>query len=309
MESSVLTLRTLSELHRLCGLPAPLHPLISLVDYGRVNYQTDGDRLRWVQDFYAIGFKYNLAGLRYGQQAYDFDGGVATFVAPRQVIELEIDHAPAIKPSGRLLLLHPDFLWNTQLATTIRRYEFFGYAVNEALFLSTKEEGILLDILTNIERECGENYDDFSQDIIVSQLETLLNYCERFYRRQFLTRRKSNDQLLHRLEAALDRHFAPGTDDGDGARRLPTAQQLAAELNISPNYLGSLLKNLTGQTTQQHIHHRLIERAKERLSTTALTVGEIAYELGFEHPSSFSTLFRGKVGMTPVRFRKAYQRN
>lgn len=298
--SKVHTFNSISQFHKVAGLPKPEHPLVSLVDYGLVEYQTDEKEISWVQQFYTIGLKRNIQGkFRYGQQQYDFDEGLLSFVSPQQVVHLSTEK-PEIKPSGYLLLIHPDFIWNTTLGKGLKKYEFFGYSVNEALFMSEKEESIIEDILKNIHREYHSNIDKFSQNIIIAQIELLLNYCERFYQRQFLTRKKSSHEILVRLENILNDWFK---DDTLGEKGLPTANQLAASLNVSTNYLGTLLKTLTGLNTQQHIHEKLIEKAKEKLSTTSLTVSEIAYELGFEHSQSFSKLFKAKVGKSPLEFR------
>ena len=300
---NIHTFSTISEFHNMSGLPKPEHPLVSLVDYGLVEYQTEEKQITWIQNFYSIGLKRNIQGkFRYGQQQYDFDEGLMSFVAPGQLVHLAVEK-PSIKPTGLLLFIHPDFLWNTSLAKKIRQYEFFGYAVNEALFMSDKEENIITDMMQNIQREYHSNIDKFSQNIIIAQIELLLNYCERFYQRQFITRKKSSHQLLERLETILDNFFNNNSLIDKG---LPTAQHIASSLNVSPNYLGSLLKALTGQTTQQHIHHKLIEKAKERLSTTNLSVSEIAYELGFEHPQSFSKLFKTKTKLSPLEFRQSF---
>jgi AraC family transcriptional regulator, transcriptional activator of pobA len=300
---NIHTFSTISEFHKMSGLPKPEHPLVSLVDYGLVEYQTEEKQITWIQNFYSIGLKRNIQGkFRYGQQQYDFDEGLMSFVAPGQLVHLAVEK-PLIKPTGLLLFIHPDFLWNTSLAKKIKQYEFFGYAVNEALFMSDKEENIITEIMQHIQREYHSNIDKFSQNIIVAQIELLLNYCERFYQRQFITRKKSSHQLLERLETILDDFFNNNSLIDKG---LPTAQHIAGSLNVSPNYLGSLLKALTGQTTQQHIHHKLIEKAKERLSTTNLSVSEIAYELGFEHPQSFSKLFKTKTKLSPLEFRQSF---
>lgn len=297
------TFNTIGEFHKMSGLPKPEHPLVSLVDYGLVEYQTDDKDISWVQNFYTIGLKRNIQGkFRYGQQQYDFDEGLLSFVASGQLVHLSVEK-PEIKPTGFLLLIHPDFIWKTSLATKIKQYDFFGYAVNEALFLSEKEETVITDIFLNIQREYHSNIDKFSQNIIIAQIELLLNYCERFYQRQFITRKKSSNQILERLESVLNAYF---NNDNLINKGLPTAQYIAGVLNVSPNYLGSLLKTLTGQTTQQHIHNKLIEKAKEKLSTTSLSVSEIAYELGFEHSQSFSKFFKTKTNFSPIEFRQSF---
>ena len=298
-------IKTISEFHQLRSLPKPEHPLISVIDVSVLNDLTDKDEpLNFVYNFYCIALKRNFsAKMRYGQQAYDFDEGVMFFIAPGQVLGININPNTKMKQSGWMLLIHPDFLWNTRLAKTIKHYEFFDYSVNEALFLSEKEEGIIGAILRNIEQEYRANIDKFSQDIIIAQLELLLTYSERFYQRQFITRKITNHQILVRLEHLLNSYF-----DGDeiAQKGLPTVSYVAQELNISPSYLSSLLKVLTGLNTQQHIHQKLIDKAKEQLSTTSLSVSEIAYELGFEHPQSFSKLFKTKTNLSPLEFRQSF---
>jgi AraC family transcriptional regulator, transcriptional activator of pobA len=295
---------SVAEFHSFCNLPNPEHPLISLIDYSKVVYPFDETIVKWVQNFYTIGLKRNVnAKFNYGQQQYDFNSGILSFIAPSQFLKLEIDLNMIVEPTGWLLLIHPDFLWNTSLAKKIKSYGFFHYAVNEALFLSDKEEKTIVDILLQIEKEYQSNIDKFSQNIIVSQIETLLNYAERFYQRQFITRQKSCHQILDNLEDYLNDFF---THDNLINKGLPTVEMIAETLNVSPNYLGSLLKSLTGQSTQQHIHEKLIEKAKEKLSTTHSSVSEIAYELGFEHPQSFNKLFKQKTNQTPLEFRASF---
>jgi AraC family transcriptional regulator, transcriptional activator of pobA len=295
---------SIAEFHAFCNLPNPEHPLISLIDYSKVSYPINESELKWIQNFYSIGLKRNVnAKFNYGQQQYDFNSGVLTFVSPLQFLKLEINPTIVVEPTGWLLLIHPDFLWNTSLAKKIKSYDFFQYSVNEALFLSDKEEKVIVDILQNIEKEYQSNIDKFSQELIISQLEMLLIYSERFYERQFLTRKKSNYELLERFEKALTGYFESGNLLENG---IPTVISIAEKLNISPNYLGTLLRLHTQQNTQQHIQNKLIDCAKERLSTTNLSVSEIAYELGFEHPQSFSKLFKQKTNQTPLEFRQSF---
>ena len=295
--------KTISEFHQFRGLPKPEHPLISVIDLATVT-QLLPNETSMVKDFYSIALKRNFnVKMKYGQQEYDFDEGVMFFMAPGQVLRLEHENNTQLTQSGWMLLIHPDFLWSTPLAKTIKKYEYFDYAVNEALFLSDKEETILIGIMQNIQQEYHANIDKFSQDIIISQLEVLFNYCERFYHRQFLTRKINNHQILSRLEEVLTTYF----NTNDLLKKgIPSVQYIADALNVSPNYLSGLLKVLTGQSTQQHIHEKLIEKAKEKLSTTNLSVSEIAYELGFEHPQSFSKLFKMKTTFSPVAFRQSF---
>jgi len=299
-------LKTISDLHRFNQLAPPEHPLISLIDYSKVKHEADGNEMKWIQGFYTIALKRGVIGkYRYGQQTYDFDEGLMTFFSPEQVISVQLleEDATTNIPSGWILAIHPDFLFGTALATNIKKYPFFNYSVREALFLSEKEEAIVNGILQNIEAEYQANIDQFSQQIIISQLELLLNYSERFYQRQFLTRKVSNHQLLNRLEAVLEDCF---NADSVLQNRLPTVQEIADSLNVTSDYLSSMLKSLTGQTTQQHIHNKLIEKAKVKLSTTTLSIGEIAFELGFEHSQSFSKLFKTKTKQTPLEYRMSF---
>jgi len=297
-------IKTISEFHQLRGLPTPEHPLISIVDYAAIKRPPDISEINWVCDFYNISLKRGLdAKLKYGQQEYDFDEGLMFFISPNQVFRVAAEPNASSERSGWMLLIHPDFLWNTPLAKKIRQYEYFGYSVNEALFLSEKEETIINNIIQAIRQEYHSNIDKFSQQIIISQIETLLNYSERFYHRQFLTRKISNHKVLDRMEVILTDYFNNEEALKNG---LPTVQYLANALHVSTKYLSSLLKVLTGQTAQQHIHEQLIERAKEKLSTTDLSVNEIAYELGFEHPQSFTKLFKLKTSLSPLAFRKSF---
>lgn len=295
-------IRSISEFHQLRNLPKPAHPLISVVNVSDMQHL--GEPVHLILDYYSISLKRGLTGkFKYGQQEYDFDEGVMYFIAPNQIFAIEHNKEEVLRQTGWLLLIHPDFLWNTPLAKKIRQYQYFDYSVNEALFLSGKEEAIITNIVQNIQQEYHSTIDPFSQGIIISQIETLLNYSERFYQRQFITRKITNHQILDRLEILLSGYF---NSDAVTVKGLPTVQYVAAALNVSPNYLSGLLKVLTGQSTQQHIHDKLIEKAKEKLSTSDLSVSEIAYELGFEHPQSFSKLFKTKTRLSPQEFRQSF---
>jgi len=300
-----IRIKTISEFHKLNFLPPPDHSLISVVDYAKVAEAKKQNQLQsMVADYYSVSVKRGLSSkMRYGQQEYDFDEGIMYFLAPDQVLQPGPQLRGKAKPSGWILLIHPDFLWNTPLAKKIRRYGYFDYSVNEALFLSDKEEATINGIVQNIKQEASANIDTFTQNIIISQLETLFNYAERYYQRQFITRKISNHKLLDRLEAFLSSYFA---DDLIVTKGLPTVQDIADALNTSPGYLSGSLKTITGQNTQQHIHNKVIEIAKQKLSTTDLTVSEIAYELGFEHPQSFNKLFKAKTASTPLAFRQSF---
>lgn len=295
---------SISDFHAFCGLPKPEHPLISLIDYSKVHYPVNDDEMKWIQDYYSIGLKRNVnARFNYGQQQYDFDSGVLCFVSPLQFLRIEMKPDVEVEPTGYLLLIHPDFLWGSPLIKKMKSYEFFSYRINEALFLSEKEEKIIVDLFKNIEKEYQNNIDKFTQELIIAQLDLFLIYSERFYERQFLTRKKSSHELLDKFEEVLSSYFESGNLLEKG---IPSVTTIADQLNISPNYLGSLLRIHTQQNTQQHIQNKLIDYAKERLSTTTLSVSEIAYELGFEHPQSFSKLFKQKVKQSPGEFRRLF---
>lgn len=295
-------IHSISELHRIFELPKPAHPLVSIINLSDVKCNIDESLKSVVYNFYSICIKKNFKGkLKYGQNYYDFDEGLVSFFGTGQVISTEITDDMAI--DGLWLVVHPDFLQNYPLGKAIKDYGFFSYAVNEALHVSEKEEAMIESIMRNIEQEYRSVIDHYSQDVIVSQIDLLLNYCNRFYNRQFITRKNASNDLLINLEALLADYFSGNHVQESG---LPTVQYLAAQLNVSAPYLSDLLRNLTGQNTQQHIHNKLIEKAKEILSTTSLSVSEIAYQLGFEYPQSFNKLFRSKTNLSPLKFRQSF---
>lgn len=297
-------IRTISEFHQFRQLPGPAHPLVSVVQFEQMRTIGKEHPRSWVLDFYAIALKRNFdTKLKYGQQVYDFDEGIMTFMAPGQKIGIEAGPNELLEHSGWLLIFHPDFLWQTPLAKTIRQYAYFDYTVTEALFLSEQEEAIITGIMQTIRQEYHTHIDQFTQNIIVGQLEVLLNYAERFYQRQFTTRKVSSHDILTRLEDLLTIRFK---SDALAKNGLPTVSEIAGALNVSPNYLSNLLKTLTGKSTQQHLHDMIIAKAKEKLSGTNLSVSEIAYELGFDYPQSFSKLFKANTHLSPVEFRQSF---
>ncbi|MBC6611727.1 helix-turn-helix transcriptional regulator [Hymenobacter sp. BT507] len=297
--------RTISEFHEFVQLPKPQHPLFSVVDVGTVPHRYGEEPTSMVFDFYSISVKrMHNVHVKYGQHSFDFNEGILSFMAPNQVFSMAVaDPEEAVEKSGWVVYMHPDFIWNTSLANTIRQYDFWDYSLKEALFLSAKEEATILSLLLAIEQEYAASIDQFSKPIIVSHLESLLHYADRFYHRQFLTREKANHEVLERLETLLQEHFNGTNVLGQG---LPTVHYVADCLHLSPKYLSNLLRSVTGQNTQQHIHARLIAKAKEKLATTTLSVSEIAYELGFEHLQSFSKLFKTKTNMSPLEFRASF---
>lgn len=297
---------SIADYHRAAGLPKPAHPLISVIHMKDISMPIAEVPFSLLGDFYWISMKKSQhVKFRYGQQTSDYDDGVLFFMSPGQLFGVESieDAAKLKKPQGWMILIHPDFLWNSTLAKNIKQYEFFSYSVSEALYLSEKEEAMLTGIVNQVEQEYNANIDRFSQNVIIAQLELLLTYSERFYQRQFITRKKANHEILTRLEDFLTTYFNSGALANKG---LPSVTKIAEHLHISPSYLSSLLKSLTGQSTQQHLHDKLIELAKEKLSTTNLTVSEIAYELGFEHLQSFSKLFKIKTNCSPIEFRHSF---
>jgi AraC-like DNA-binding protein len=292
---------SLSEVHRIMGLPAPLHPLISLIEIKDTEIDPGKLPASFVYNFYKISLKSNLRGkIKYGQGYYDFAEGGLFFKGPNQVSAIG-DHNG--DHTGFTMIIHPDFFLNYPLAKKIKQYGFFSYSVNEALHLSEKEKAVIVTIFKNIDEELQNRIDDFSHDVIISQIETLLNYSNRFYKRQFITRKAINHNLLERFEGLLDEYFNSELLLTQG---LPTVQYLADALNLSPGYLSDMLRSLTGQNAQHHIHDKLIEKAKEKISTTNLTISEIAYELGFEHLSSFNKLFKAKTNLSPSEFRRSF---
>jgi len=292
---------SISELHKALGLPKPLHPLISLVDYSQISADTTEIEKGMVFNFYKISYKRVFSGkVKYGQNYYDFDEGGLSFFAPKQLITASGDEADY---GGYTLLVHPDFIRNHALGKNIADYGFFAYAVNEALYLSAREKEVITGIFVNIETELNSAIDSVSQDVLVSQVELLLNYSKRFYNRQFITRKSANNELLSRFEQLLANSFGEVNLAKNG---VPGVSDLSSQLNVSPHYLSDMLRTITGQNTQQHIHNKLIEKAKELLSTTGLSVAEVAYKLGFEHPQSFNKVFKRMTEMTPVEFRRSF---
>ncbi|PST83093.1 AraC family transcriptional regulator [Pedobacter yulinensis] len=292
---------SLSRLHKALDMPAPMHPLVSLINNADDTIPLEKLPSPHILSFYKISYKMNFQGkFKYGQHYYDFDEGGMFFVSPNQITG---GHEPISDQSGYTLLFHPDFLLGYELAKKIKAYGFFSYSINEALHLSEKEKTTIITVFQSIEEELKDRIDHFSQDVVISQIELLLNYANRFYSRQFITRKAANTDLLQKVEDILRTCFQSPHAQKQG---LPTVQFLSAQLNISASYLSDTLRSLTGQNAQQHIHHHLIEKAKEQLSTSQASISEIAYELGFEHPQSFSKLFKLKTSMSPLDFRRSF---
>ncbi|SMO70382.1 AraC-type DNA-binding protein [Chryseobacterium rhizoplanae] len=293
---------SLSEASRFFGLPTPKHPLISLMNGAHNLVATDKLSQKHVLSFYKISYKPKLDGrIEYGQGYYDFNEGGLLFAAPGQVIGGNGNSDTVC--SQYSLLIHPDFFLGYPIARKIRQYGFFSYSTKETLHLSEEEKNTVLSIFNFIESELNSRIDDFSHDVMISQIELLLNYANRFYKRQFITRKATSSSLLQKFEDLLDGYFKDEMSLNQG---IPTVSYFAENLHLSPSYLSDMLRSLTGQSTQQHIHDKLISQAKEMLSTTNLSVSEVAYALGFEHSQSFSSLFKTKTKLSPLEFRKSF---
>lgn len=301
-----LKISSISELHSLMNVAKPLHPLISVVDSSKIKADIhDFNSTSFSFEFYKVSYKMSNCGkMGYGQGFYDFNEGGMMFTSPNQIIHIDIDESAEY--SGFSLFFHQDFIRNYPLGKNIKKYGFFSYEADEALHLSEKEKNTILGIFKNIEEELENGIDEMSQDVLVSYLEVLLNYSNRFYKRQFITRKAVNKDLLVKFDELLDSYFENQESLNKG---LPTVEFLASELHLSSSYLSDMLRNLTGQNAQQHIHEKLIEKAKEYLTSTPLSVAEIAYQLGFEHPQSFNKLFKKKTQQTPIQFKQSFQAN
>ncbi|UOQ55127.1 helix-turn-helix domain-containing protein [Hymenobacter cellulosivorans] len=296
--TSTVHIQSIAQLHQLLELPKPTHPLVSLIQFEQFPPITIAQRTRLITDFYQITLKTECpCRIQYGQSLFDFEEGVMSCFGPKQVSFLDQDFVFAT--AGWHLCIHPDFLRTFPLGSKIKSYGYFDYAVNEALILSDEEQQAIEAIFHQLRKESLRPIDSFSQDVWIANIELLLTYCNRYYNRQFITRKAVSSELLAKFQQLLDGYFT--------TNQLPTAHELAERLHLSSKYLSDCLKQLTGSTTQQLIHERLIEQAKEQLLTTTLSVSEIAYALGFEYPQSFSKLFKAKTQQTPLQFRADYQ--
>lgn len=304
MKNNPIIFNSLSQLHKAMGQSAPNHPLISILNYGEAAFDPKDYEQGIILNFYKISFKTSFTGrLKYGQGFYDFEEGGMSFIAPGQLLKMQDEEADY---SGMSLHIHPDFLRPYSLNSTIKQYGFFSYSAAEALYLSKKEKTTILSVYKFIEQELSERIDKFSQDVIVSQIELLLNYANRFYDRQFITRKAINNDILSQLQTYLDNYFNNEKALTDG---LPSVSSAAEALNLTPRYLSDLLRHLIGLSTQQFIHERVIEKAKEYLAKDELNIAEIAYHLGFEHPQSFTKLFKNKTNLTPLKFKALIFKN
>ncbi len=286
-------------------LPKPKHPLISVMDFSEIKCYDDEKLEAVTYGFYCIAIKKNFKGkMRYGQQHYDHDDGLMSFFAPDQVVITEIRDDWALE--GLWLVIHQDFLQGFPLVKDIKRFGYFSYAVNEALHLSEEEDDTITRLLTTISNESESLVDAFSHQIIIKQIELLLNYCDRFYHRQFLTRKQGNNSLLSNFERLLEEYYDEKKNQIQG---VPSVSYFSEKMNLSQNYLSDMLRSTTGKSAQQHIQLKLMRDAKELLANSELNVSEIAYQLGFEHPQSFHKLFKKKVQQSPLEYRSHFRGN
>lgn len=295
-------INTISQAHQAAGLPKPKHPLVSVVQTNDFRPSIDFKGLKVVNNLYQVTLKQRGCGnLQYGKNSYDYEEGTLVFTAPGQVTVFEGEfNAGGEGEGGWTLAFHPDLIKRSSLAQKIDDYSFFSYDVNEALHLSEEELETIEDLLEKIVKEYSQNLDKHSQNLIISNIELLLDYCTRFYDRQFLTRSNLNSDIVSRFERLLKQYFQAEELTELG---LPTVTILAQELNFSANYLSDLLKKETGKTAQEHIHLLVIKKAKEKLLNSSSSISEIGYALGFEYPQHFSNLFKAKTGFSPSEYR------
>lgn len=300
--ANIFRLESISQLNELFQQTAPKHPLISVVDFSKIEKHEKVEEIKLTCGFYSVMFKNHCANkLKYGKEYYDFQEGTLMCIAPNQIITIENDaNSENADIVGWGLFFHPDLIRGTSLGNKIKEYTFFSYEINEALHLSDKEKQTLWDCVDKLENELSENIDLHSQTLITSNIELLLNYCARYYDRQFITRKKVNTNLLTKFETLLNSYF---NSNDQKYKKLPSVKYFAEHLFLSPNYLSDLLKKETGKTAQEYLHYYLIEEAKNNLLNTNDPINEIAFNLGFEYPQYFSKLFKSKTGMTPIAYR------
>lgn len=298
--SKIEKINSIVALHSFLGLQSPLNPLVTIIDHSDLLYKHPYENLKLNMDLYNITVKRNFKDqIKYGKNSYDYDKGSMSFIAPNQIIAMA--NQAVQNNNGWSLVFHPDLIRKYALNNAIKKYGFFSYEVYEGLHLSDEEEETIDSIIKNIHNEINSRLDNFSQDVIVSNLELLLSYCNRFYNRQFLTRKMASNDLLIKFETLLESYFSD-----DVKLELPKVEKIAKELKVSSSYLSDMLRTITGQNTQQHIHEKLIEKAKQMLTTTELSVSEVAFSLGFEYSQSFSKLFKSKTNQTPIEYRNSF---
>jgi AraC-like DNA-binding protein len=298
MKNIVYKVQTISELHEIAGFEKPKHPLVTVIDYSKVDVNKGPESGSFICSFFSVNFKKHCDFI-YGRQAFDHEEGTLLCTAPEQIITFN-RKKEAKSTEGWGLYFHPELIRNTALGKKIHEYSFFLYSENEALHLSELEKHNLISILKQMENEYNTNIDHYSHDLIISNIELLLNYCRRFYGRQFITRTNQNKDVIIRFEEFIRDYFNSDKLKNNG---IPTVKYCAGAMNLSPNYFSDLLKSETGKNTQEHIHFYLLEKAKILLGSSAKSINEIAYALGFEYPQSFSKFFKKKVGISPSIFK------
>lgn len=298
-----LRIKSINQLHEMLGYEKPKHPLITIIDYSKIKANQNHYDIKIVTDFYIISLKTPAPkALQYGRQYYDFDEGSMMFVSPNQVFSVgEFNENDQTQYQGWGLYFHPDLISDTALHKKMQDFTFFSYAVSEALHISEDEKQTLSLLVNSIEKEYKANLDKYSKGVIVTSIEQLLNYSQRFYGRQFLTRQKLNTDLVSRFEQLVKNYFQSKELTEKG---LPNVEYFANSLNLSAGYLTDLLKKETGKTTKEYLQIEVLERAKYKLLNSNDTVNEIAYSLGFEYPQYFNRLFKSKLGMTPIEYRQ-----
>ncbi len=298
MKKTIFKVETIDQLHQIAGFSKPKNPLVTVIDYSKVDVVNAPESGSFVCSFYSINFKKHCSFL-YGRQTFDHQEGTMHCTAPEQVITFDREKEVG-SSEGWGIYFHPELIRNTHLGEKINEYGFFTYGVNEALHLSEDEKDTLINILEQIQREYNTNIDQHSNDLIVSNIELLLNYCKRFYGRQFITRTGQSKDIIVRFEKFISDYC---NSDQPEEKGIPSVKYCAEKMNLSPNYFSDLLKSQTGKNTQEHIHYYLLERAKNLLSNSDLSISEIAYNLGFEYSQSFSKLFKKKIGISPSIYR------
>ena len=299
--NKIIRLKSISEVHKFYNLPKPKHPLISVIYFDEGVLNADYGEYTYVFDFFQISLKEGVKGkFAYGRNTYDFEEGTMAFLKPNQSIKIEKNNL-VTNSGGWMLLVHPDLLLKSELSNKMKNYTFFSYDVNEALHISDEEKNIVNELVNKIEREYCQNIDRHSQTLILSNIELLLNYCSRFYDRQFYTRTNVNNNKVSDFENFIQQYFNKGQQLELG---LPSVSDCGNALNMSPGYLSDLLKKETGISAQEHIHNHIVHKAKYLLLNSNDSISEIAFQLGYNYPQHFSKLFKSKTGLTPVNFRK-----
>ncbi|RYZ50761.1 MAG: AraC family transcriptional regulator [Sphingobacteriales bacterium] len=302
---NVHLIKTIDEYHAITHMDTD-HPLVSIVDFSRMKpepSERNPETEALTFDFYLVFLKEDNqhCEIRYGRNKYDYQAGTLVFIAPGQVVSIKED-GPDYKPSGHALLFHPDLIRGTSLGQHIQDYTFFSYNVHEALHLSAPEKQVVLDCLHKIEFELKQSIDKHSKRLIVSNIELFLNYCTRFYDRQFISRDYQNNGVLEKFNSLLNDYF---NSDKPQELGIPSVGYFADELHLSANYFGDLIKKETGKTPQEHLQAKLIDVAKEKIFAPGKTVSEVAYELGFKYPQHFTRFFKQHVGNTPNKYRSS----